>query len=52
MKNNHAMYAEILEKELVPAMGCTEPIAIAFAGAKVARNVGKNTGKNPCKMQR
>lgn len=26
-------YVSILKKELVPAMGCTEPIAIAFAAA-------------------
>lgn len=26
-------YEEILAEELVPAMGCTEPIAIAYAGA-------------------
>ncbi|MFR3118638.1 MAG: hypothetical protein ACLTOJ_14820 [[Clostridium] symbiosum] len=26
-------YAGILEEELVPAMGCTEPIAIAYAAA-------------------
>ncbi len=31
-------YISILERELVPAMGCTEPIAIAFAAAK-ARSV-------------
>ena len=30
----YAAYLEILEEELVPAMGCTEPIAIAFAAAK------------------
>ena len=28
-------YIEILKEELVPAMGCTEPIAIAYCGAKV-----------------
>lgn len=27
-------YVEILKEELVPAMGCTEPIAIAFVSAK------------------
>lgn len=34
----YASYLEILRRELVPAMGCTEPIAIAFAAAK-AREV-------------
>lgn len=31
-------YAQVLRDELVPAMGCTEPIAIAYAAAK-ARDV-------------
>lgn len=31
-------YIRILKEELVPAMGCTEPIALAYAGAK-AREV-------------
>lgn len=31
-------YLQILKEELVPAMGCTEPIAIAYAAAK-ARDV-------------
>lgn len=34
-------FVKILEKELVPAMGCTEPIAIAYAGAKVREIMGK-----------
>lgn len=34
-------YAKILEKELVVALGCTEPIAIAFAGAKVREVLGQ-----------
>ena len=30
----YSAYISILEEELVPAMGCTEPIAIAYAAAK------------------
>lgn len=30
-------YVHILEKELVPAMGCTEPIAIAYGAASAKR---------------
>ena len=30
-------YTEILEHELVPAMGCTEPIAIAYAAASARK---------------
>lgn len=36
--SKYMAYIDILKEELVPAMGCTEPIAIAFAGAK-ARSV-------------
>ena len=33
-------YLKILHKELIPAMGCTEPIAIAFAAAKARQVLG------------
>ena len=29
----YTAYIKILEEELVPAMGCTEPIAIAYCAA-------------------
>ena len=34
-------YVAILEHELVPALGCTEPIAIAFASAKCREVLGE-----------
>lgn len=34
-------YTDILHEELVPAMGCTEPIAIAFASAKAREVLGE-----------
>lgn len=37
----HRTYIEILEQELVPAMGCTEPIAIAFCAAKARSVLGE-----------
>ncbi len=33
-------YVRLLERELVPAMGCTEPIAVAYAAAVAARELG------------
>lgn len=33
-------FVEILKEELIPAMGCTEPIALAFAGAKAREVLG------------
>ena len=32
---------ELLKRELVPAMGCTEPIAFAYAAAKIRELLGK-----------
>ncbi|MBR3971333.1 MAG: serine dehydratase subunit alpha family protein [Ruminococcus sp.] len=34
-------YTDILREELVPAMGCTEPIAIAYAAAKAREVLGE-----------
>ena len=34
----YGAYIQILKEELVPAMGCTEPIALAY-GAAVARDI-------------
>ena len=33
-------YLEILREELTPAMGCTEPIAVAYAAAKARELLG------------
>lgn len=38
-------YIDILRKELIPALGCTEPIAIAFASAKAKEILGENPEK-------
>lgn len=38
MNKKYDAYIQILKEELVPAMGCTEPIALAYAAA-VARKV-------------
>ncbi len=39
-ERRHKMFAQILKEELIPAMGCTEPIAIAYAAAVAARTLG------------
>lgn len=33
-------YIQILEEELIPAMGCTEPISLAYAAAKAKETLG------------
>ena len=40
-EKKYRSYLNILNKELVPALGCTEPIAIAFASAKARGVLGK-----------
>lgn len=36
----YSAYVQILKEELVPAMGCTEPIALAYAAAKAREVLG------------
>ena len=43
----YQQYVNILHEELRPAMGCTEPIALAYAAAK-ARQV---LGTTPCRVE-
>ncbi|NCB43037.1 MAG: serine dehydratase subunit alpha family protein [Clostridia bacterium] len=44
MKKHDAVYnayVKLLQKELVPAMGCTEPIAVAYCAAKAKEALGE-----------
>lgn len=45
-KTKYNLFLQILKEELIPAMGCTEPAAIAYAGAKVKSILAK-TGETP-----
>ena len=38
-RNIYEAYVRLLHKELVPAMGCTEPIAVAYAAAVAAKEL-------------
>ncbi|MGN1251242.1 MAG: serine dehydratase subunit alpha family protein [Candidatus Spyradocola sp.] len=37
----YCAYVKILEEELIPAMGCTEPIAVAYAAALARKALGE-----------
>jgi len=40
-EKTYQTYVEILKQELVPAMGCTEPIAVAYCAAKARSILGE-----------
>ena len=40
-ENIYKQYVDVLKRELVPALGCTEPIAIAYASAKARETLGE-----------
>lgn len=42
---HYRLYINILEEELVPAMGCTEPICLAYAAAKAKEVLGEMPDK-------
>ena len=46
---HYGSYVEILREELIPAMGCTEPIAIALAAAKARQALGMEPEK--CRVE-
>ena len=41
-KKVYDAYVQILESELLKALGCTEPGAVAFTAAKAVEVLGKN----------
>ena len=41
----YGQYLQILREELIPAMGCTEPIAMAYAAAKARQALGEMPDK-------
>lgn len=45
MAIDNSKYINIFNKEVVPALGCTEPIAVALAAAKAGKNLGKKVEK-------
>ncbi len=40
LDEKYTSYVQILKEELIPAMGCTEPIALAYAAAKAREVLG------------
>lgn len=40
-REDYEKYVKVLKEELIPAMGCTEPIALAYAAAKAKELLGE-----------
>ena len=40
-EQKYQTYVQILKEELIPAMGCTEPIALAYGAARAREILGK-----------
>lgn len=49
-KEIYTNYAKILKEELIPAMGCTEPIALAYAASLCEKTLGELPGKCSAKV--
>lgn len=45
MTKMNDLFLEILHEELIPAQGCTEPIAIAYAAAVATKHLGSKPSK-------
>ena len=45
-KNIYKNYLAILREEMIPAMGCTEPIALAYGAARAREILGKEPEQN------
>ncbi|MBR0399423.1 MAG: serine dehydratase subunit alpha family protein [Mogibacterium sp.] len=46
----YSAYIQIMKEELKPAMGCTEPIAIAYAAAKAVKVLGSRPDNLLCEV--